>query len=490
MPLYPFGPPEVADNTITNAKLADMATARLKGRVAAGAGDPEDLTAAQATALLDAVVGSGASAKKGLVPAPPTTAGTSRFLREDATWAEPPASASSGMGAIYAGSAEFAGGMRSEQNFDNFAPFNAAVAAAQGRDIILPPGPCEFSAFPDLTQPNVRLRGQGGTILRRMGGSTSSFVLRVRDTGTLDARDIEFDCNKLNTTAAGNAVQVRDASRAYFERCGFTNAKNAGGLGSGVQVNGVQADDASYVFRDCWGKGNDGTAVEVLEGANVQVLGGTFNGNGNGVIFGNLDQTLVQKIRDGLIKGVTADDNILAGIAAGNYLETNVQGGRHGPLNPEVMNIKIVECFAKGNGTYGIAGSGDWLLIAFCDARENSDTVSYAGIYCTSRHSLVMACTSNFNVSRAYEFGGMTDSEVIACSGRGNGNGAMNIGGSRRLIVRGGTLADHDGIAINVSRYDASSPHGGGFDWSTEDVTIEGVRFFLEADQYGISTLR
>jgi hypothetical protein len=42
----------VADNAITNAKLADMANSTLKGRTTAGTGDPEDLTAAQAAAIL------------------------------------------------------------------------------------------------------------------------------------------------------------------------------------------------------------------------------------------------------------------------------------------------------------------------------------------------------------------------------------------------------------------------------------------------------
>ena len=42
----------VANNAITNAKLADMATARIKGRVTASTGDPEDLTAAQVKTML------------------------------------------------------------------------------------------------------------------------------------------------------------------------------------------------------------------------------------------------------------------------------------------------------------------------------------------------------------------------------------------------------------------------------------------------------
>lgn len=41
-----------ADNSITNAKLADVPTATIKGRVAAGSGDPTDLTASQVLTLL------------------------------------------------------------------------------------------------------------------------------------------------------------------------------------------------------------------------------------------------------------------------------------------------------------------------------------------------------------------------------------------------------------------------------------------------------
>jgi hypothetical protein len=40
------------DNSVTNAKLADMPTARIKGRSSAGTGDPEDLTPAQARSVL------------------------------------------------------------------------------------------------------------------------------------------------------------------------------------------------------------------------------------------------------------------------------------------------------------------------------------------------------------------------------------------------------------------------------------------------------
>lgn len=75
---------------IPNSDLADMAEATVKGRaLAAGVGKPQDLTATQATAILNAVVGdSGAGGTKGLVPAPAAgDAAANKFLKADGTWA-------------------------------------------------------------------------------------------------------------------------------------------------------------------------------------------------------------------------------------------------------------------------------------------------------------------------------------------------------------------------------------------------------------------
>ena len=73
----------IDNGVITNAKLADVATASFKGRTTAGTGSPEDLTGTQATALLDAF----SSTLKGLAPA--SGGGTANFLRADGTWAAP-----------------------------------------------------------------------------------------------------------------------------------------------------------------------------------------------------------------------------------------------------------------------------------------------------------------------------------------------------------------------------------------------------------------
>jgi len=73
----------IDNDAVTNAKLANMETATFKGRTTAGTGDPEDLTATQATELLNTFT----TSLKGLAPA--SGGGTSNFLRADGTWAVP-----------------------------------------------------------------------------------------------------------------------------------------------------------------------------------------------------------------------------------------------------------------------------------------------------------------------------------------------------------------------------------------------------------------
>src|SRR6185437_3295663 len=92
------GAGSLANDSVTNALLANMAQATIKGRAAgAGTGDPTDLSATQATAILNAVVGdSGSGGTKGLVPAPGAgDAAAGKFLKADGTFAVPPGSGSS-----------------------------------------------------------------------------------------------------------------------------------------------------------------------------------------------------------------------------------------------------------------------------------------------------------------------------------------------------------------------------------------------------------
>lgn len=96
----------IPSGSITNAQLADEAQATIKGRASgAGTGAPQDLTATQATAILNTFT----TSLQGLVPA--SGGGTTNFLRADGTFAAPsgagdvvgPASATSTAIALFNG---------------------------------------------------------------------------------------------------------------------------------------------------------------------------------------------------------------------------------------------------------------------------------------------------------------------------------------------------------------------------------------------------
>ncbi len=87
----------IANSAVSNAKLANMVQALVKGRASgAGTGAPTDLTGTQLAVIVDAMVGdSGAGGTKGEVPAPSSgDAAAGKFLKADGTWAVPPGSTS------------------------------------------------------------------------------------------------------------------------------------------------------------------------------------------------------------------------------------------------------------------------------------------------------------------------------------------------------------------------------------------------------------
>ena len=85
----------IDNNAVSLAKIQDITTARILGRVTAGSGDPEQLTGTEVTTLLDTFT----SSLKGLAPA--SGGGTTNFLRADGTWAAPSGGGGGGNTQIY-----------------------------------------------------------------------------------------------------------------------------------------------------------------------------------------------------------------------------------------------------------------------------------------------------------------------------------------------------------------------------------------------------
>ena len=92
-------------NVVTNAQRAQMAANTLKGNSTAGTANEADLTATQATGMLNTLVGdSGSGGTKGLVPAPAAgDAAAGKVLGASSLWIIPPAGSGGGGSKNYLG---------------------------------------------------------------------------------------------------------------------------------------------------------------------------------------------------------------------------------------------------------------------------------------------------------------------------------------------------------------------------------------------------
>jgi len=219
------GAQAIAAGAVTNAKLASMAQALIKGRSSgAGAGDPEDLTAAQATAILDAFTDS----LKGLAPA--SGGGTDNFLRADGAWGVPP-------GVIV----QQHGGLSSDNNATGQTlTLQSTYYAINTWQTVLPELGCTGSITSDdltialagtyLVLANISFEGTVGQnygIEAHLNGSRTNITSRtqlidgaqVTDVGNLSLNAIivvgagdVMDLRAICHTAAGTVFRVRDGS--------------------------------------------------------------------------------------------------------------------------------------------------------------------------------------------------------------------------------------------------------------------------------------
>ena len=257
----------IANDAVTNAKLANMATATFKGRTTAGTGDPEDLTATQATALLNAVVGdSGSGGTKGLVPAPAAgDAAAGKFLKADGTWVAPSAGSGS------------PGGSNTQVQFNNSGAFGGAADVTYDSAtgiLTLAKGTTRTALASDPSAPtdgissfakklaNRRMPrfaatlGMGSFLQPFMGTQKVGTVLPSGNSSTVITATGMLAVTATGTATARNAATTNKFTRV--RRIGYVSAATAGSVAGARQTSaqwtvGNGSGDGGFFFACIFG---------------------------------------------------------------------------------------------------------------------------------------------------------------------------------------------------------------------------------------------
>lgn len=221
----------IANDAVTNAKLANMAQATVKGRAAgAGTGDPADLNSAQVTAIVDAFVGdAGSGGTKGSVPAP-TTGDAAKYLKGDGTWGNP------------AGSGDVVGPVSSTTgNVPTFADISGNVLDG---------------GFPVTTFAKTYLDDANASDTRATLGLTIGTNVQAYDAGLQSISGLTTAANKGIYTTALDTYATYDLSvfaRTYLDDSDAATTRttlDAAQLGVGAGVNTQTGTSYTLVIGD------------------------------------------------------------------------------------------------------------------------------------------------------------------------------------------------------------------------------------------------
>jgi hypothetical protein len=190
---FPIQTADIADDAVTFAKLQNIATSTILGRITGGAGNTEELTGTQVTTLLDTFT----TVLKGVVPG--SGGGTTNFLRADGNWAAP---ASTGYATI-----EEEGVPVAQETVINFTGAGVTASAGVGETVV--DVPHSNSSTDTLTNKTINLANNTlSTTFAQLNTAVSDATLvDLDDIQTLTNKTLALGSNTISgTTAEFNAA--------------------------------------------------------------------------------------------------------------------------------------------------------------------------------------------------------------------------------------------------------------------------------------------
>lgn len=472
----------IANSAVTNAKSADMAQATIKGRASgAGTGAPTDLTATQATAILNAFVGdSGSGGTKGLVPAP--SAGDSgKYLKGDGTWAT------------------IAGG--GDALTSNPLSQFAATTSAQLRGVISDEtgtGALVFATSPALTTPEI---GEATGKTLELAQTTTSAVIVGNVGGNTrgnSAVEIQSSRTNVNQVASGaSAVAIGSGNKASGAQSlaigksnsasgdtgnavgysNFAEASNTVAFGYGCissDVSAVTVGANCYAQKEnsgAFGIGAFSNVINCLEFGYWSLAGSTRSSalrlHSTGMVASTVAGSASAWTNSGLTTGWEANGTLASGMFAFRKNSTNFyldwnDGG-------------TIRTFQMPTGTSTINGTT-------FDGNSNITITAAAGTLTGATLAAGVTASSLTSFGASIALGTPASGNLANCTGVGHPTGMAGDTTSSNTIadVSGGSFS----IAASETRYFTyklfgKCSGGGGTKWAINAPAGATVEFFI-----------
>ena len=283
------GTTEIADDAVTLAKLANIATASFVGRATAGTGDPEVLTGTQATALLNAFT----SGLQGVAPA--SGGGTTNFLRADGAWAAPAGGVSDGDKGDITVSGGGATWTVDNDVVDNARLANMPAGTLKGNNLGVPADPVDLTTTQAKALLAIAASDVSGLAAVATSGSASDL-----GAGTLPAGRMPALTGDVTSTVGTVATTIADDAVTYAKLQNVTTSRLLGritaGVGNAEELTGTQTTTLVDVFTSAL-KGaapaSGGGTTNFLRADGTWAAPGGGGGGGPSVVHITADQNFI-----------------------------------------------------------------------------------------------------------------------------------------------------------------------------------------------------